>query len=368
MKIVCSKTNLMEGINIVSKAVSAHSTMPILECILVYVSPDEIRLTANDMELGIETTVVGDIIENGKVALEAKRFSDMIRSMPNSEVTIETDEKYQTTISCEQARFVMAGQSGEDFPEFPQIKKESMAIISQADLRNMINQTIFSISDNEASKMMTGENLKIHNSEVSLRTLDGHRISIRNIKTMEEHEGDEDVIIPGKTMQNISRIISGDENDEVSLYFDVNHVQFEFDTTRVVSRLIDGTYYNLDEMVTDEFKTRLTLDKARLMSSIDRANVLAQGSDSNPVILDIDGSNMNLSIRTVLGSMKEDIPVKKEGENIRVGFNPKFLTDALKNISDDVVDLYLMGPRTPLTIRDENKSYIYLILPVNIAG
>lgn len=367
MKITCSKQNLIQGISTVSRAVSTHSTLNIVECILIEVSPDEIKLTANDMELGIETTIVGDIEENGRIALNAKLFSEMIRKMPNNNVTIETDEYNQAFITCEKTKLKIAGKSGEDFPELPEVAKDSSFTLSQFALRNMISQTIFSISDNDNNKMMTGESFIVNNSKVRIASLDGHRISIRYESLKEAFDGEKKIVIPGKTLSDVSKIVSGDVYDDVNIYITNNHILFEFDRTRVVSRLIEGDYFNIDQMLTDDYSTKIDINKAELLNCIDRANLFVRDSDSKPIILTIEGSNLELSIDSEIGSMREDIEIKKEGNDIRIGFNPKFIMDVLKAIDDEEVSLYFVNAKAPCFIKNENKDYIYIVLPVNIS-
>ena len=181
MKISIRKSNLLQGINIVSKAVSNKTTHPILSCILVEAAGGVIKLTANDMEIGIESYVDGTVIEDGKVALEAKLFSDFIRKLPDSDITIESDKDSKTLIKCERLEFNIPGKSGEDFSNLPVVSKDKFITISQFALREVINQTIFSISDNENNKLMTGELFEVSNNKLSVVSLDGHRISIRYI-------------------------------------------------------------------------------------------------------------------------------------------------------------------------------------------
>ena len=365
MKIVCSKSNLLQGINTVSRAVASHSTLAILECILIEVSPDEIILTANDMELGITTTIVGDIEENGKIALNAKLFSEIIRKLPDNNVTIETDEYYKAHITCEKAKYDISGKSGEDFPEFPDVEKENAFVLSQFDLRNMITQTIFSISDNENNKMMTGESIIIANDKLRIASLDGHRISIRHVSLKEHSDNQANIVVPGKTLNDISKIVTGNVYDDVTIYITENTVLFEYDRTRIVSRLIEGDYFNIDQMLTDDYQTKIEINKKELLSSIDRSTLLVRDCDSKPIIIDIEGGNLDLAITSDIGSMREDIEVKKEGQDLKIGFNPKFLSDVLKVIDDEVVTIYFVNAKAPCFIRNENKDYIYVVLPVN---
>ena len=181
MKIKCSKVNLLNSLNIVSKAVSTKTTLPILECILIDVYADSIKLTANDLEIGIETILDGEVIEMGRIAIEAKLFNDIVRKLPNSEIFIETTPDYNTIIRCEKSKFVIPSKSGEDFTELPQIEKEKSIELSQFSLKEIIRQTIFSISDNENNKLMTGELFEVKDGVLQVVSLDGHRISLRNL-------------------------------------------------------------------------------------------------------------------------------------------------------------------------------------------
>ena len=351
MKIICQKEDLQKGVSIVSKAVPAKTTMPILECILIDAETGSIKMTANDMELGIETTITGMIEVPGKIALEAKVFSEIVRRLPDNAVTIETDENYTTTIVCEKAKFAIPGKAGDDFAYLPQVEKNQNISLSQFTLKEIIRQTIFSISDNENNKMMSGELMEIEKDTLKLVSLDGHRISIRKVRLKEEYD--------------VSKILTGDNDSEVELFFTNNHIIFEFDQTTVVSRLIEGEYFRINQMLNSDYETKLVINKKEFLNCIDRATLLVKESDKKPLILTITDSNMAVKLNSSLGSLNEDIAVEKNGKDIKIGFNPKFLTDALRVIDEEMVTLYMVNPKAPCFIRDEEESYIYLILPVN---
>lgn len=365
MKIRCQKSDLLNSVNIVLKAVPAKTTMPILECLIIEATSLGIKLIANDMEIGIETMVKGEILEEGFVALNAKVFSEIIRRLPENEVNISTDDKYVTKIVCEKAKFSIVGRSGEEFPSLPEIEKENPLTLSQFTLKEIIRQTVFSISDNESNKIMTGELFEIKKNELRVVSLDGHRISIRKIVMKEEYE-DRKVIIPGKTLNEISKILSGEASSIVNIFFTEKHALFEFDDTVVISRLIEGEYYRIDQMLSSDYETKVTINKKELLNCIERASLLIRETDKKPIIIRIGENNFELNINTALGSMNEDIDITLEGKDIVIGFNPKFLMDALRVIDDETVDMYLINPKAPCFIRDKEQSYIYLILPVNI--
>ena len=328
MKLICAKNELLKSVNISLKAVSSKTTMPILECILIDASATEITFTSNDMELGIETKVKGIIEEKGIVALDAKLFSDIIRKLPDSDVCIQTDTNLNTTITCEKAKFTIPGKSGDDFAYLPVIERSEGIEISQFTLKEVIRQTIFSIAANENNKLMTGELFEMKENILKVVSLDGHRIAIRKIELKNNYPSRK-VVVPGKTLNEISKILSGEVEDQVKIFFTDNHIVFEFDDTVVVSRLIEGE------------------------------------GDKKPIIITIDDTGMQLNINSQMGSMNEEIDIDKEGKDIMIGFNPKFLIDALKVIDDEEISIYLVNPKAPCFIKNEEESYIYLILPVN---
>lgn len=364
MKLICSKSNLLKCVNIALKAVPSRTTMPILECILIEATTGEIKFTTNDMELGIETKVDGTIEEKGSVALDAKIFSDIVRKLPDNDVCILTDDKLNTTITCEKAKFTIPGKSGEDFAYLPFIEKNDSVTISQFTLKELIHQTIFSIAVNENNKLMTGELFEIKNNIMKVVSLDGHRIAIRKIELKESYS-DKKVIVPGKTLNEISKILSGEIEDMVHIYFTDNHILFEFDNTMVVSRLIEGEYFRIDQMLSSDYETKVTVNKKEFLNCIDRATLLVKEGDKKPIIISIQDGSMELKINSQIGSMDEDIDIEKEGKDILIGFNPKFLIDALKVIDDETIDIYLVNPKAPCFIKDQDESYTYLILPVN---
>ena len=364
MKIICSKNNLVKGVSIVSKAVPSKTTMPILECILINASAEGIKFTANDMELGIETVIEGDVIEKGIIAIDARIFSEIVRKLPDNEVTIESDNNYQTIISCEKAKFSISGKSGEDFSYLPYVEKKEVIKLSQFTLKEIIRQTIFSIADNDSNKLMTGELFQIENNMLKVVSLDGHRISIRKTELKESYDSKK-VVVPGKTLIEVSKILSGEVDSEVNISFTNNHIVFEFDNTVVVSRLIEGEYFRIDQMLSSDYETKVKINKKEFLNCIDRATLLVKEGDKKPIIINILDDVMELKIKSQIGSMNDEIEISKDGKDLLIGFNPKFLIDALRVIDDEEVTLYLMNPKAPCFIKDEDENYIYLILPVN---
>lgn len=237
--------------------------------------------------------------------------------------------------------------------------------MSQFTLKEVIRQTIFSIAPNENNKLMTGELFEVKNNFLKVVSLDGHRIAIRKLELKESYP-DRKVVVPGKTLNEISKILSGETEDQVQIFFSDNHILFEFDDTKVVSRLIDGEYFRIEQMLSSDYETKVKINKKEFLDCIDRATLLVKEGDKKPIIIHIGDDSMELRIDSAMGSMREDIDIEKSGKDIMIGFNPKFLIDALRVIDDEEITIYLVNPKAPCFIKDEEESYIYLILPVNI--
>ena len=213
---------------------------------------------------------------------------------------------------------------------------------------------------------MTGELFEINDNQLKVVSLDGHRISIRTIE-LKNHYENKKVIVPGKTLQEISKIIPGSAEEDVIIYISDNHIVFEFETTTVVSRLIEGEYFKIDQMLSSDYETKVKINKRELLNCIDRSTLLVKEGDKKPIIMNITDGNMELKINSFIGSMNEDIDIEKDGKDIMIGFNPKFFIDALRVIDEEEVSLYMVNPKAPCFIKDEEGTYTYLILPVNFS-
>ena len=212
---------------------------------------------------------------------------------------------------------------------------------------------------------MTGELFEINGKELKVVALDGHRIAIRKIDLKERYNSQK-VIVPGKTLNDISKILPGDADKDVNIYFTNNHIVFEFENTIVVSRLIEGNYFKIEQMLSNDYETKFIINKKEFIDCIDRATLLVKEGDKKPIIINVKDGSMELKISSYMGSMNEDIDIEKEGKDIVIGFNPKFLLDALRVIEDENVNIYMMNSKAPCFIKNDEESYIYLILPVNI--
>lgn len=370
MNIKCKKDTLLNNINIVLKSVSSRTTLPILECILIIADKDGFRLIANDLELGIETAnIEADIIDIGIIAIEAKVFFDIIKSMPLEDIIIEVDDKNVATITSGQTEFKISGQNGNDFPMITKVEKEDNKkySISSNKLKNMIKQTKFSISSDETKPILTGELFEIKDGFLNMVAIDGFRVSFRQTVLGNEYENAE-VVIPFKAINEIIKILPDKEDDIVNLYFNKNHILFEISSCVIVSRLLDGEYLKYNQLFPQDYTTEVTINRLSLLNSLERATLISKDNKKTPVKLEIrEDEYLIITSKTELGNLYEEVKIDVNGDYFSIAFNPKYLIDALKAIDDDMILIQFITPLSPCTIKGvDSCDYKYLILPLKL--
>lgn len=367
MKLSCSKDSLLNAINIVSKAVSARTTLPILECILLTADENGLKLTSNDMELAIESAYIeADIQTEGNVALDARFFSDIIRKVSGETVDISVDEKFIATIACGKSEFKISGQNGEDFPPIPEVEKNVKYVISQNDLRNLIRQTIFSISQDESKPVLTGELIEIEDNMVDFVSVDGYRISYKQAELVQS-VGSKRAIVPGKSLGEIAKILSADEDEKAVIYFTDNHIMADINGNIVVSRLIQGEFIKYQQSFTNEYKTSAKINRNEMLNSLERASLISRDSRKIPVKLEISGNNIIITSNAETSTAYEEVSAEIDGDRLTIAFNPKYLIDSLKAIDDDEVYMHFNTPLSPCVFKPvEGEDYKYLVLPLRI--
>ena len=364
MRIRCEKSDLLKAVGISLRAIPVRSTMPVMQCILMRTIGGQITFTTNDMEMGIETIVPGSVEEEGVIAVDAKMFSDIVRKLPEDQVIIRTGDNFVTTITCGKAKFNIPGLDGEDFTDLPAVEKEDCVILSQLTLKNIITQTIFAASPADNNKILTGELFEISGNYLRVVALDGHRVAIRKTE-LNDNYASKRVIVPAKTLNEVSRILSGEAEEEVRIYMMDNHIVFEIPGTTVVSALIEGEYFDIDRMISMDYETLVRINRQTFMESLDRSALFFREGDKKPIILDIRDAFMRITIESDMGSVDEEADIEKEGRDIMIGFNPRIMMDALKAISDEEVSLYFLSAKAPCFIRNADNTYTYMVLPVN---
>jgi len=368
MKLICNRAKLVESINIVSKAIGSKTTMPILECCLLTAADGGFKLMANDTELAIEThKIEADVQEEGSVALDSRVFFDIVRRMPGSDIAINVDEKRLAVIKSDKAEFKILGMNPEEFPALPEVEKINDISLPSAELKNMIRQTIFSVSQDISKPVLCGELLEIDRDYVKLVSSDGFRISLKKYNFKGNADNEVKVVIPGKTLGEVGKILTADDESVTKLYIADKHILFETQNCTIVSRLLEGNFINYDRVFTKEGETIIVVDRTSLLESIDRASLISRDTKKSPVRLRMEDGCIIVTSNTEMGAAYEEVVVEQDGPDMEIEFQPRYLTDALKVIDDQKVIMEFTSSNLPCIIKPEgSEDHIYLVLPLRM--
>lgn len=375
MKLVCHKQQLLKIVNTVQKAVSAKSIMPILECIKLDAdATGNIIVTGNNLDLCIEYSDDCNVEEGGSIAISSKMFGEIIRRLPDDMVTVSVNEDNNvTTIKCGKSEFNIQGLSGNEYPAVPKVEEVYRFSISQSALRKMIRRTIFAVSQNEARKpILTGSLFEIETGVLSVVATDGYRLAIAK-ETVNSSLSDKKFIIPGLTLREVFKVLEDDAEKEVSIVVSDRHVMFEFESYKVVTRLLEGEYINYKPVLQTPNSIFVIADTAKLSEALERASLLINDdisakTEKVPVRLNIMMDKIEITCMTGKGKVHDVVDVSVNGEDIEIGFNYKYLLEALRACDEDEVKIEFSNPRSSCFIRSNTNddSYTFMILPVRL--
>lgn len=370
MKFTIERNEFMAGILRAAKAVPKKTALPILECFLLEARGNEIILTANDLEMGIETHMYGFVLEEGVMAVNADLLKDIVSKMPNNVIDFETNQLLNTTLRCDKCVLHIPGNGADDFTPIKRIDEPLYEfVMKQSVLKEMVRTTIFSINKGDSDMvLMKCLNLKCSGEQIQLTALDGHRIAIRYADMQDTSKIKLDVNIPGKTLGEVAKLLSDDSDAEVSISLNGNHILFKTEHTTVSSILVNGNYYKVEQMISEDWVTRINVKRMELCNAIDRATLFTKSDTKKPVRFQITGNEMSISCSGTIGSSKEDIDVVKEGKDILIAFNPYYILEVLKNINQEDIEMRFTNPKAPAFISNKEEKYMYVILPVNIGN
>ncbi len=369
MKIVCEKEKILKAINSVTKAVASKTTMPILEGILIQTNDKEVKLTTYDLEIGIEYIIDADVKEQGATVVNAIMFSEIIRKLPDTEINISLNDKNLLVIECEGSLYKLATMNPEEFPELPQINVENSIQIEQNTLKEMIRKTIFAVSQEENRPIFTGCLFEIKNNKLNVVAVDGFRLAWKS-KFLQNNSNDFTAVIPGRTLNEVNKIIL-DSFDTIKIGVAKNQALFEMENCKLVTRLLDGEFLNYSSVIPENWETRVRVNKNNLQNCFERISLISASSIEKekkyPVKLSVDIGKVTISCTNQTGDAKEEMYVSTEGQNLEVGFNPKYFLDALRAIDDEEIFVDFGTSISPCIIRPvDDGDYIYMILPIRL--
>jgi len=364
MIFTCEKQKILEGISIVQKAITGKSTNPILEGIYINTNKSTLTLIGSDMDVSIQTSVNATIIEEGSIVIDAKIFGEIIRKLPNSTIKIETIENQLIKITCEKSVFDVVYMNTNEFPELPEINENLTISVNQNILKNMIKGTSFAIAQDETRPILQGILFEVKNKNLNLVALDGYRLAIRN--EFLDTDINMEVVIPGKTLNEVSKILE-DVDNIVDITFTNNHILFNLEKTKIISRLLEGKFINYNSLLPQEHKLLVNINRQELQNAIERASLMAKDGNTNLIKLDLQQDNLIITSNSQLGKVREEISTKLQGEDIQIAFNSKYLLDVLKNVEADEVIMKMTSGISPCVIEEKNNENAkYLVLPVRL--
>ncbi|BEP27671.1 DNA polymerase III subunit beta [Helicovermis profundi] len=368
MNFSCNQTILSDSINIVQKAVSLKTTKPILKGILLKAYNNQLKLVGNNLSIGIENTIEANVKKEGSIVISSKLFGEIIRKLPNETINFSVNENNVIDITCLNTKFSIQGQSALEFPEIEEIDNTEEYEINSLIFKNMIRQTIFAISLDDSRPILTGSLIEIKNDNLSMVSIDGYRLSLKNISIDSDFVNK--AVIPGKTLSEVNKILSqlNENNEKIKISITDKHIMFNIEKIKIISRLLDGEFIKYDQIIPNEFNSIVKINTSELLRSIERASLLAIESKSNTIKMIFKNSNLNISTNVEIGSVDENVDIELKGKEIEIGFNPKYLMDALKIIDSEEVIMKLTTSVSPCIIKPvDDESYTYLILPVRLS-
>ena len=363
MKIICDKTLLSAAIDGVSRAVTLRSTVPVLEGILLKAEGFSLTLTGYDMELGIVTTIEANVLEPGDIVLNAKLLSDMVRRMPAGQISISVADNGKTTIQGGVAQFEIQSMPAAEFPQLPNTGAEETLTIKTGTFREMVERTLYAVSQDEKRPAHTGELFEIAADKLTVVALDGFRLAIveRPVTANKEIR----IIVPGKTMNEVLRLLANDDEAEVRICANRRFVVFITAGYTIMSRLIEGEFLNYRNVIPDGYRTQAVLDTKGFIETIERASLIITERLKNPLRISFTEGKVIVRCQTSLGRVVDEFAAGCEGEEVEIGFNNRYLLDALRNARTEQVKVQLSGPLSPVKILPaEGEDFLYLVLPV----
>lgn len=365
MNITCNTTILAEACNVVQRGVSQKSTIPATEGILFQASNSNLLLSGYDIEVGITTSIECKVYDEGSIVLNSHLLCDILRRLPNETVNIEIDEHGLCKINSGNAEFSLISIPADDYPELPTVTGGFPLSIKETVLKDMIRQTIFAVAVSDLKPVHKGIKFEITKNNLRLISCDGFRLAVRNEYI--DYDGDEvSFVVPAKTLTEVVKLITDSEN-EINLNVGKKYILFEIGNYKIVSRLLEGEFFNYKNAIPTTNSTKARVNIKMLTDSVERTSLLITGKLKSPIRCVFENNEIRVSSATSLGAASDRIPASIEGKKIEIGFNNTYLTDCLKTVDSDEVDIELNSPISPIIIKPlEGDSFIFLIIPMRL--
>jgi DNA polymerase-3 subunit beta len=366
MKFSCEKHLLSGAIAIASRASAAKSPIQALEGLLIEAGSD-LQITGYDLKKGIYTKLPADVSEPGSMVLGAKLFGEIVRSLPEGIVTIETGKNNLTTICCEQSEFSIIGTDPEDYPDLPSVEYQNSVSLPQKLLRTMIGETIFAISDNESRPIYTGSLFEVNGNELTLVSVDGYRLALRREQISQGDLENGSFIVPGNALSDLQKICE-DTDELVKITVGSKHISFSLNGTVLISRRLEGEFLNYRKSISDNFNHEIEVERTALARTVERVSLIIDDKIKHPLRCTFGRDEIKMVCSTGLGKAEDICICKGDGAGLEIGFNNRYLLDAIRAAPADKLLVCLNSGSTPCILKaaDGGNSFLYMILPVRL--
>ena len=366
MKFTCEKYLLQNAIATAARAAAPKSPIPALEGLLIEAG-SQVRITGYDLKKGIYTAFPADVAQPGGIVLGARIFGEIVRSLPDGIVTVQMDGEKRVVIRCGSAEFSIMGTDTADYPELPSVDRQNSVTIQQGILRDMIGETLFAVSDNESRPIYTGALFEVEAEQLTLVAVDGYRLALRTEAILENALQDPKFIVPATALSDVEKLCA-DSEDPVTITVGSKHVSFAFDRTVLISRRLEGEFLNYRKSIAEDFGIQITAKRAELAKTIDRVSLIIDDKVKNPLRCYVRKDRIDFTCVTALGRAEDSCPVEGDGGDLEIGFNNRYLSDALKAAPADEIVVCLNTGSTPCIFKpvDGSERFLYMILPVRL--
>lgn len=362
MKIKVEKSVLLNGVQTVQNIITSKSALPILSNILIETQAKALRLTATDLDIGISCVIPVDVLEQGAITIPAKRFGDIIKELPSDSVDITTKKNNMVIIETDACQFKIMGLAREEFPKLPEFKDKQVIKMDQSGLRVMLNLTAFAVSFDETRYILNGILFRINKNSLSLVATDGKRLAILDKKLSCDTDKEVSMVVPIKTIHELVRNLK--DEGEFSLVLSSNQVLFDLGNAVIISRLIEGDFPDYRQVIPPVSENKLKIDRELFLLAVKRAALLST-LDYQAVKLEVFKNKLVVSKSTPdIGESREEVPVAYSGKEMIIGFNPVYLIDVLKNLSEKEIEFELTDSDKPGVVRID--GYVYIVLPMRL--
>ena len=366
MKISCLRTDLANAVSNVSRAVSTKAAIPALEGVLIKAYGESLNISGYNLEIGITTDIDATIQAEGEIVVSAKLFLDIVRRLPEEVVMIETDERMVTYITCGHVDYQIVGMSSVEYPDLPSFEQTDIITVNTKTLRDMIRQTVYAVSENNAKPIYMGSLFEIQDKLLKIVAIDGYRMAIRSENV--DSDSKNEFVVPGKTQLEVLKLLNVDE-ENVDIIIGQRHIMFQVKNYRVISRLIEGTFLDYNTTIPTETQTEVVINTRTIINAVERMSLLNNDRVQSPVRCNFANDEIRLSCASAVGRANDCISVSVMGEPVEIGFNNKYLLDALKNTDTDEIKLVLNGPLKPMVVKPvKGDSFLSIVVPMRLSN